>query len=100
MRYESYIVAAYAVFFIVLAWDALAPQWQLRRVLRSVRLAARRQALQLDRDHQRGKDHDRHLPRPARRGKPIRLGRPRSPALRKPPLPREPGLSARPPSWY
>lgn len=44
MRYESYIVAAYAVFFIVLAWDALAPQWQLRRVLRSVRLAARRQA--------------------------------------------------------
>jgi heme exporter protein D len=44
MRYEGYIVAAYAVFFAVMAWDALAPQWQLHRVLRTVRLAARRQA--------------------------------------------------------
>ena len=44
MKYEHYIVAAYAVFFVVMAWDLLAPRWQLRRVLRAVRLAARRQA--------------------------------------------------------
>ncbi len=48
MKYQHYIIGAYAVFFVVMAWDALAPQWQLRRVLRAVRLAARRQPSRRD----------------------------------------------------
>ncbi len=45
MNYLPYVVAAYAVFGVVLAWDYLAPRLQLRRQLRAARLrATRRQA--------------------------------------------------------
>ena len=37
MSYLGYIVAAYAVFVIVLAWDFLSPRLQIRRVLRDIR---------------------------------------------------------------
>ena len=38
MSYENYVVAAYAVFAIVLAWDFVAPRLQISRELRAVRL--------------------------------------------------------------
>lgn len=41
MSYLHYVVAAYAVFVLVLAWDFLAPRLQLRGLLRATR---RRQA--------------------------------------------------------
>ena len=37
-----YVIAAYSVFVLVLAWDFLAPRWQLRRILRQARLRSRR----------------------------------------------------------
>ena len=42
MTYLSYIVAAYAVFGVVLAWDGLAPLLKHRRLLRSIRQKATR----------------------------------------------------------
>ena len=42
MTYLPYIVAAYAVFGIVLAWDGLAPWLKHRRLLRSIRRKAAR----------------------------------------------------------
>ena len=42
MSYQNYVVAAYAVFAIVLAWDFVAPRLQIRRELRATRLRAAR----------------------------------------------------------
>lgn len=44
MSYLSYVVAAYAVFAIVLLWDFVAPRLQIRRELRAARLRAAREA--------------------------------------------------------
>ena len=43
MTYLPYIVAAYAVFAVVLAWDGLTPWLKQRRLLRSIRLRAARE---------------------------------------------------------
>jgi heme exporter protein D len=42
MSYLPYIIAAYAVFALVLAWDGLSPWLKHRRLLRSIRLKATR----------------------------------------------------------
>jgi heme exporter protein D len=42
VSYAGYVVAAYAVFAAVLAWDWLSPRLQLRRELRAARLRAAR----------------------------------------------------------
>ena len=46
MTYFKYVAMAYAVFFIVLAWDFLVPRLQIRRQLREARnrIARGRQA--------------------------------------------------------
>ena len=44
MTYQDYVVAAYAVFAVVLLWDLLAPRIQIRRQLRAARLRAAREA--------------------------------------------------------
>ena len=42
--YAGYVWTSYAVFFIVLAVDALAPVWQRRRALRDLRGRLKREA--------------------------------------------------------
>ena len=42
MSYQGYVVAAYAVFAVVLLWDFVSPRLQLRRELRAARLRATR----------------------------------------------------------
>jgi heme exporter protein D len=42
MSYQNYVIAAYAVFGIVLLWDLLAPRFLLRAQLRAARLRAAR----------------------------------------------------------
>ena len=45
MSYLEYVVAAYAVFAAVLAWDFVAPRVRIAQTLRTARLlAARRRA--------------------------------------------------------
>ena len=44
MSYLHYLIAAYAVFVIVLGWDFVATQLQIRRQLRNTRLRASREA--------------------------------------------------------
>lgn len=44
MSYGPYIAAAYAVFAVVLAWDALAPWLRHRRLKRDILSRARRDA--------------------------------------------------------
>ena len=44
MSYLGYVVAAYAVFVAVFAWDVVAPRLQVRRELRAARRRAARQA--------------------------------------------------------
>ena len=44
MSYRDYVIAAYAIFVVVLLWDWLAPKMQLRAALRAVRLRAARSA--------------------------------------------------------
>ena len=44
MSYVPYLIAAYAVFVLVLAWEFLATHWQIRRELRNARLRATRNA--------------------------------------------------------
>lgn len=44
MTYLHYVIAAYAVFVLVMAWDCLVPQLQVRQQLRAARLRAARQA--------------------------------------------------------
>ena len=44
MSYQGYVIAAYAVFFVVLAWDFIATRLRIRRELLAVRRRAVRQA--------------------------------------------------------
>ncbi|MDR7193068.1 heme exporter protein CcmD [Luteimonas terrae] len=44
MTYIEYVVAAYAVFAAVLAWDFVAPRIRTAHLLRAVRLVAARRA--------------------------------------------------------
>lgn len=44
MSYQGYVIAAYAVFAVVMAWELVAPQLQIRRELRNARSRAARQA--------------------------------------------------------
>jgi len=44
MEYQEYIIAAYAVFAIVLGWDFVAGRLQIRRELRLARSRAARSA--------------------------------------------------------
>ena len=43
MTYREYVIAAYAVFAVVMLWDFLAPRLQIGRELRSARLRAARE---------------------------------------------------------
>ena len=42
MSYREYVIAAYTVFAVMLAWDYLIPKLQVRSALRVIRLRARR----------------------------------------------------------
>lgn len=42
MTYLEYVVGAYAVFLVVLAWDLVVPRLQVRRELRAARRRAAR----------------------------------------------------------
>lgn len=42
MSYQGYVTAAYSVFAIVLLWDFVVPQLQLRQQRRAARLRASR----------------------------------------------------------
>ena len=44
MSYRDYVIAAYAVFAVVLLWDYVVPKLQVRAALRAVRLRASRTA--------------------------------------------------------
>ncbi|MBS0458094.1 MAG: heme exporter protein CcmD [Proteobacteria bacterium] len=44
MTYLPYIIGAYAVFAVALAWDGLAPLFKYRRLLRAIRGRAARVA--------------------------------------------------------
>lgn len=44
MTYAGYVAAAYAVFVVVLLWDAITPLLRIRRTLRNVSLRAKRTA--------------------------------------------------------
>ena len=44
MSYLEYVVAAYAVFVLVMGWDFVSPRLQIRRELRAARRRAARQA--------------------------------------------------------
>lgn len=44
MSYQGYVIAAYAVFFVVLGGDFIATRLQIRRELLAVRRRAARQA--------------------------------------------------------
>ena len=44
MSYREYVIAAYAVFAMVMLWDYIAPKLQLRAALRTVRQRAARNA--------------------------------------------------------
>jgi len=45
VSYQGYVIAAYAVFAVVMLWDLVAPRLELRRQLRAARLRiARREA--------------------------------------------------------
>ncbi len=48
MTYLGYIVAAYAIFVVVLLWDLIAPLLRIRRTLRNVSLRAKRASAQQD----------------------------------------------------
>jgi heme exporter protein D len=42
MNYGEYVIAAYAVFALVLAWDYVVPKLQVRAALRAAHLRAAR----------------------------------------------------------
>ena len=42
MSYRDYVIAAYAVFAIVLLWDYVVPRLQIRAAIRAARLRATR----------------------------------------------------------
>lgn len=51
MSYLPYVIAAYAVFVLVLLWDLIAGRWQLRRALKAAqarRLRERKRAVPSD----------------------------------------------------
>ena len=48
MTYLNYVIAAYAVFVIVMMWDFVVPRLQVRRELRNARLRKARQAKRND----------------------------------------------------
>ena len=50
MSYAGYVMGAYAVFAVVLAWDFIAPKLQLRQQLRAAKLRAAREAAAKNRD--------------------------------------------------
>ncbi len=41
MSYFGYVIAAYAVFVVVMLWDWASPRLQIRRAMRTARLRAR-----------------------------------------------------------
>ncbi len=43
MSYLHYVIAAYAVFAVVLLWDFIVPRLQVRKLLRNARLRGSRQ---------------------------------------------------------
>jgi heme exporter protein D len=50
MSYLNYVIGAYAVFFVVLLWDFIAPRIDIARQLRAARLRASRKAPRPDID--------------------------------------------------
>lgn len=42
MSYRNYVIAAYCIFAIVLAWDFIVPRMQRRALLRAAKLRAAR----------------------------------------------------------
>ncbi|MGY1457738.1 MULTISPECIES: heme exporter protein CcmD [unclassified Luteimonas] len=58
MSYREYVIAAYAVFVVMLVWDYLAPRFAIARQVRAARRLATRKAA-----------------RPARNTPPTELGR-------------------------
>jgi heme exporter protein D len=48
MTYLGYVVAAYAVFVVVLLWDLIAPLLRIRRILHNVSVRAKRASSQKD----------------------------------------------------
>jgi heme exporter protein D len=44
MTYLNYVIAAYAVFAVVMLWDFVVPRLQIRRELRTARLRKARHA--------------------------------------------------------
>ncbi|AOD14831.1 heme exporter protein CcmD [Xanthomonas fragariae] len=51
MNYLPYVIAAYAVFVLVLLWDLIAGRWQVRRALKMAqahRLRERKPAVPTD----------------------------------------------------
>lgn len=42
MSYREYVIAAYAVFFVVLVWDFVAPRISIAQSLRAARLLGER----------------------------------------------------------
>lgn len=50
MSYLNYVIAAYAVFVIVLGWDFISTRLQIRRELRGARLRAAREATRPGKD--------------------------------------------------
>jgi len=44
MNYAGYVAAAYGVFAVVMLWDMIVPSLRIRRILREVRMRARRAA--------------------------------------------------------
>ena len=56
MSYLGYVIAAYGVFAVVMAWDWLAPRLQIRRALRRVRLRTAREAARAGRAGRAGSE--------------------------------------------
>lgn len=50
MSYREYVIAAYAIFALMLAWDYVAPRLAIARQLRAARRLAARKAARPDRD--------------------------------------------------
>jgi heme exporter protein D len=48
MTYLGYVVAAYAVFVVVLLWDLIAPLLRIRRTLHNVSVRAKRASARQD----------------------------------------------------
>jgi len=44
MNYQNYVIAAYAVFALVMAWEFVVPRLQIRRELRNSASRAAREA--------------------------------------------------------